>query len=105
MSMAYTPRPMTLESALLLLLVALVAIAFYCVQRTLFEILRTLKLIHAKTLNVAAFLKPDIATETATKMEPQGEPHEFVYRFIDSELPRENANNPEEWEPPKPPFK
>jgi len=64
---------MTPESALLLLLVALVAIAFYCMQRTLLEILKTLKLIHVKMLNVAAFLKLDERPDETT-LEPQREP-------------------------------
>src|SRR4051812_39684258 len=78
--MPYTPEPMTLEATLLLLLVGLVAVAFYCMQRTAVEILRILKLIHAKMLNVGLFLrpdeKPDENTDDAdeTKVEPQPEP-------------------------------
>ena len=62
---------MTLESGLLLLLVALVAVAFYCLQRSVLEILRTLRLINAKVLNVAAFLKP---YEAKSEQSDRGEP-------------------------------
>jgi hypothetical protein len=50
---------MNLESALLLLLVAVVAVAFYCLQRTLLEILRTLRLINVKALNGSLFRKAE----------------------------------------------
>ena len=50
---------MTLEAGLLLLLLAVVGVAFYCVQRILLDILRTLRLMNVKMLNVAQFLKPE----------------------------------------------
>ena len=54
---------MTLESGLLLLVVLVVAIAFYCLQRTLLETLRILWRINVRAFNATLFLKPDTKLE------------------------------------------